>query len=67
MLISTGAITPTQRNLETDVQPHHRRFLINYNRPSICWWNQIHPLQTSIIRDKYGNIVGVELLCTWFG
>jgi hypothetical protein len=67
MLISTECNNTDSKEFETDVQPSPAEdFLINYNRPhQFADGNQITTLQTSIIRDKYGNIAGDGTLVTF--
>lgn len=67
ILISTECNYTDSKEFETDVQPSPgENFSISYSRNhQFADGNQITSLQTSIIRDKYGNVVGDGTLVTF--
>lgn len=67
MLISTTCNTIDSKEFETDIQPSPGEdFKISFSRPhKFADGNQITTLETSVIRDKYGNLVGDGTLVTF--
>ncbi|MBC5836936.1 hypothetical protein H8R25_03310 [Flavobacterium sp. F-392] len=67
MLVSTECNNTASKEFETDIQPSPgKNFTINYSRNhKYADGNQITLLETSIIRDSYGNIVGDGTMVTF--
>ncbi|WPR72513.1 hypothetical protein SLW70_05075 [Flavobacterium sp. NG2] len=67
MLVSTACNTTDSKEFETDIQPSpSENFTIKYSRPhKFADGNQITFIETSVIRDKYGNLVGDGTLVTF--
>ena len=67
MLVSTECNTTTSKEFETDIKPSiGKDFSISYSRNhEFADGNQITLLETSIIRDKFGNIVGNGTMVTF--